>query len=99
MSGGNVDKSNPDWKNIAKTKAEAAFDKVGLGSSSDTYKLLQPLATESEQNDLNPLDLNAILHRTAIDPDGLRSNGSTNNNSSTSTGSTTTRNTNFTSFA
>ncbi len=83
MSGGDVDKSNPDWKNIAKAKAQAAFDKVGLGSSSDTYKLLQPLAAESEENDYNPINLNSILNRTNLDPVGLRSN---NSSSSANTG-------------
>ncbi len=57
MTGGVTDKSQADWKTKAKETAKAAFEKAGLGEESDIYKLLKPLAAESESNDKKKVSL------------------------------------------
>ncbi len=57
MTGGVIDKSQADWKTKAKETAKAAFEKAGLGEDSDIYKLLKPLAAESESNDKKKVSL------------------------------------------
>ncbi len=53
LAGGNLEKGDKKWLKKAKNTANKAFESIGLGKNSETYKLLAPLANESVNKDFD----------------------------------------------